>query len=263
MADLKGKWAVVTGASSGIGRDMALLLAERGMNVAVVARREDRLTELVAEIEKTSRVKGKVVALDLSRTGSAVTLYDRLKADRIEPEVVINNAGFGVKGDFVETSWERQEQMLNLNLMNLTHLTRLFLPDMLKRNSGYMLQVASIGAYQPTPGYATYAAAKSYVLSFGEAVNWELRNTNVSVSVLSPGGTRTEFFDVAGQKGGFLVRLTTMSSRRVAELGIRGMLRRQPNVLPGWRNWLTAFSTRFVPRRLLTVIAGWVMQNPD
>lgn len=263
MAELRGKWAVVTGASSGIGRDMALVLAGRGMNVALVARREDRLRELAHEIETGHKVYARVIPLDLGRLEAPVALCSRLKEEGIQPEVFINNAGFGIKGDFVAVPWERQEQMLNLNLVNLTHLTRLLLPEMLQRGSGYILQVSSIGAYQPTPTYATYAAAKSYVLNFGEAVNWELKGSGVSVSVLSPGGTLTEFMDVAGQKPGFMVRLVSMTSRRVAEIGINGMLRRQSNILPGWRNWLTAFTTRLVPRWLLMFMADWIMYDRD
>ncbi len=263
MINRQGKWAVVTGASSGIGREMAQILAAKGMNVVLVARREERLKELVRDLERQYRVKGYPMALDLSRPDSPGLLRERLKLAGIRPEVLINNAGFGIKGDFVQVGWERQREMLDLNLMNLTHLTHLFLQDMVAHGSGYVLLVSSIGAYQPTPGYATYAAAKSYVLNFGEALNWELRKSGVSVTVLSPGGTRTEFFEVAGQKDVALVGAMTMSSRRVAELGIRGMFARKSNVLPGWRNWLMAFSTRFAPRRLLAMIADWLMRTSE
>lgn len=259
-ADIRGKWAVVTGASSGIGRDMAEQLGARGMNVAVVARREDRLNEVASAIANKHGVKTKVIALDLSKPGAAPALKEKLKADGIETEVLVNNAGFGIKGDFAKTPWPKLEEMLNLNLSNLTHLTHAFLEEMIPRRSGRILLVSSIGAYQPTPGYAAYAATKSYVLNFGEALSWELRDTGVTCTVLSPGGTRTEFFEVAGQEENLLVGLVTMSSARVAELGLKGMFRGVPNVLPGWRNWWTAFSTRFVPRRLLTILADLIMR---
>jgi len=233
------------------------------MNIVLVARREDRLRTIATGLERDFRVKTRVIPMDLSKPGVAPLLKERLRTEGIEPDVLINNAGFGIKGDFLAVGWERQQEMLNLTLMNLTHLTHVFLPDMVKRGSGYVLLVSSIGAYQPTPGYATYAAAKSYVLNFGEALNWELRHSNVSVTVLSPGGTRTEFFEVAGQKDVTMVGLMQMSSRKVAEIGIRGLFARRPNVLPGWRNWWMAFATRFFPRRFLAFMADWLMQAPE
>ncbi|MEW6777183.1 MAG: SDR family oxidoreductase [Bdellovibrionota bacterium] len=262
MTNLQGKWAVVTGASSGIGWDIAHVLAEKGMNIIPVARREDRLQKLAGELREKHKVDAKVLALDLGKSGAPQELYDKVKGLGVSPEILINNAGFGIKANFADTSWERTEQLLNLNLVNLTHLTKLFLTDMLKRDSGYILEVASIGAYQPTPTYATYAAAKSYVLNFGEALNYELKNTGVGVSVLTPGGTLTEFMQVAGQEGGALVKLTSMTSRSVAEIAVRGLLRRKPNILPGFRNWFTAFLTRFTPRRMTVFLAEWVLRDP-
>jgi short-subunit dehydrogenase len=175
-------------------------------------------------------------------------------------DVLINNAGFGIYGPFTEISWEREQEMLLLDVVTLVHLTKLFVRDMVARNSGYVLQLSSIGAYQPSPTYATYSAAKAFVLSFGEALNYELRNTNVKVCVLSPGVTETEFLTVAGQRRTLYQRLSMMQSRPVAEIGIDAMLRGRPSKVAGVMNAVTAWSLRFVPRRLQAAMASAAMQ---
>jgi len=260
MSELKGKRALVTGASSGMGVDFATILAERGCNLVLVARREDRLRELADELTRRHDIQADIVAMSLSALGAPQQLYDELQARSLQIDVLINNAGFGSFGPFVETPWERDEQMLLLDIVALTHLTKLFLRDMVARRSGYVLQVGSIGAFQPSPSYAAYAAAKAYVLSFGEAVNYELRGSGVKMSVLSPGVTETEFFDVAGQQRSLFQRLSIMESRPVAEIGIEAMLRGKPSQVAGWMNAITAWSFRFVPRRLQAAMANVAMQ---
>ena len=151
--------------------------------------------------------------------------------------------------------------MLDIDIIALTHLTRLFLPDMLSRNFGYVLLVSSNGAYQPTPTYAAYAAAKSYVLSMGEAINYELRGTGVSVTVISPGITATEFLKVSGQPISLYQRAVRMDSPTVARIGIESMLRRRSSVVPGFINSLLAFSTRLVPRSLQAKLAYYSMNK--
>jgi short-subunit dehydrogenase len=150
--------------------------------------------------------------------------------------------------------------MLLLDVVALVHLTKLFVKDMVARNFGYVLQVSSIGAYQPSPTYASYSAAKSFVLSFGEALNYELRRTNVKVSVVSPGVTETEFLHVAGQKKSLYQRMSMMASRPVAEAGIRAMLRGKPSKVTGVMNAFTAWSLRFMPRRAQAAMASMAMQ---
>ena len=260
MSALTGKTALITGASSGLGVDFATILAERGCNLVLVARREDRLRTLADELAQKYGVQAQVIGMSLSPIGAAQDLYDRIRALNLTVDVLINNAGFGVYGPFTEISWEREEEMLRLDIIALVHLTKLFVRDMLARNFGYVLQVSSIGAYQPSPTYATYSAAKSFVLSFGEALNYELRGTNVKMSVLSPGVTETEFLQVAGQRKSLFQRLSMMQSRPVAEIGIDAMLRGKPSKVAGVMNGLTAWSLRFVPRRLQAAMASAAMQ---
>jgi short-subunit dehydrogenase len=260
MDELKGKTALVTGASSGLGVDFATILAERGCHLVLVARREDRLRTLADDLRARHGVTTHVIAMSLSRLGAAQSLYEQVRALGLEVDVLINNAGFGVYGPFVEIPWEREEEMLLLDVVTLVHLTKLFVTDMVRRNSGYVLQVSSIGAYQPSPTYATYSAAKAFVLSFGEALSYELRATNVKVSVLSPGVTATEFLDVAGQRRSLFQRLSMMPSRPVAEIGIAAMVRGKPSKVAGVMNALTAWSLRFVPRRLQAAMASAAMQ---
>jgi short-subunit dehydrogenase len=150
--------------------------------------------------------------------------------------------------------------MLELDILTLVHMTKLFVKDMVARNFGHVLQIASIGAYQPSPTYATYSAAKSFVLLFGEALSYELRKTKVRVTVLSPGVTKTEFFEVAGQKPTLYQRLAMMESPAVVRIGINAMLRGRPSVVPGLFNALMTWGTRLMPRRWLAVIADRLMQ---
>ncbi|MFI5397760.1 MAG: SDR family NAD(P)-dependent oxidoreductase [Candidatus Binatia bacterium] len=260
MSVLTGKTALITGASSGLGVDFATILAERGCNLVLVARREDRLRALAEELARKHGVQAHVIAMSLAQLGAAQDLYDRIGALNLTVDVLINNAGFGVYGPFMEIPWEREEEMLRLDIITLVHLTKLFVRDMLARNFGYVLQVSSIGAYQPSPTYATYSAAKAFVLSFGEALNYELRATNVKVSVLSPGVTATEFLQVAGQRKSLFQRLSMMQSRPVAEIGIEAMLRGKPSKVPGVMNAVTAWSLRFIPRRLQAAMASAAMQ---
>jgi short-subunit dehydrogenase len=260
MSELNGKTALVTGASSGLGTDFATILAERHCDLVLVARREDRLQKLAGELRERHRVQVHVIALDLAPLGASQQLYDRVRALGVNVDVLVNNAGFGVYGPFVDVPWEREQEMLLLDVVALVHLTKLFVRDMVARNFGYVLQVSSIGAYQPSPTYGTYSAAKAFVLSFGEALSYELRKTNVKVSVLSPGVTETEFLEVAGQQRSLFQRLSIMKSRPVAEIGINAMLAGKPSKVAGAMNALTAWSLRFVPRRMQAAMANAAMQ---
>jgi uncharacterized protein len=258
---LANQTALVTGASGGLGADFARQLASRGANLILVARREEQLRLIAAEIEKTYSVSAQIAALDLVAPGAPETLYRQLQEKGTRVDILVNNAGFGIFGEFASVPWEREKAMLELDIITLTHMTKLFIPDMLARRSGYILQVSSIGAYQPSPTYATYSAAKAYVLSMGEAINYELRQSGVSVTVVSPGVTKTEFLNVAGQSPTLYQRLVMMESPTVARIGIDAMLRRRSSVVPGFLNSLTAFSTRFMPRRLQAAAANLLMQR--
>lgn len=258
-AILKNKTALVTGASSGLGIDFARELARRGANLALTARREDALKAVAAELEKQYGVSALVIPLDLNTPDAPQTLYDQLRAQNVQVDILINNAGFGLFGEFIEIPWEQEKTMLELDILALTHLTKLFLKDMAARRYGYVLQVASIGAYQPTPTYASYSAAKAYVLNLGEALNYELRKTGVSVTVISPGVTATRFFEVAGQPTTLYHRLVMMKSKDVARIGIESMLARKSSVVPGWLNAFLAFGTRITSRRFQAALANFLM----
>ncbi|MFO7166826.1 MAG: SDR family oxidoreductase [Chloroflexota bacterium] len=256
---IRGRWALVTGASSGLGADFARELAARGCHVVLVARREENLRALADEVAGRFGVQADVIAMDLAPPDAPQQLYDRLRSDRRQIDVLVNNAGFGLYGAFVNIDWERERAMLELNIIALTHLTKLFVRDMVARNFGFVLQIASIGAYQPSPLYASYAAAKAYVLHFGEALSYELRRTNVRVTVLSPGVTATEFFSVAGQQVTLYQRATMMRSADVARIGIRAMLAGRPSVVAGRFNALAAFAARLLPRRVQAALAHRMM----
>lgn len=258
--DLKGKWSLVTGASSGLGVDFAKNLAGRGCNLILVARRADRLEAVQQEIVAQYGVQVDVIAMDLEPADAPQELYDQIKAAGRAVDVLINNAGFGLYGDFLEIPWERERAMLELDIVTLTHLTKLFSRDMVERHFGYILLVSSIGAYQPSPTYASYSAAKSYVLYFGEALHYELRNTGVNVTVVSPGVTRTEFLEVAGQQPSLYQRTMMMDSPDVTRIAIDAMLDGKASVVPGFMNALLAQSTRFMPRQLAAMSADRFMR---
>jgi short-subunit dehydrogenase len=261
VSELEGKVGLVTGASSGLGIEFARILAERGCHLVLVARREDRLEEIAGELRGRNGVEVRTIPMDLSQKDSARELYDRTRELGLQVEVLVNNAGFGIFGDFKDIPWEREREMLELDILTLVQLTKLFLKDMVARGHGYVLQVASIGAYQPSPSYATYSAAKSFVLHFGEAIHYELRGTGVKVSVVSPGVIATEFLKVAGQKPNLYQRLAMMRSRAVAEMGIRAMLRGKPSKVTGWMNFLSVLGLRLLPRRAMTATAGFLMKD--
>lgn len=258
---LAGKTALVTGASSGLGADFARQLARRGCNLVLVARREDRLAQLQAEIKGHLGVEVTVVPMDLSDPEAPQRLHDLLAGRQIGVDVLINNAGFGVFGMELDIPWDKTREMLMVDIVALTHLTKLFARDMVKRGSGYLLQVASIGAYQPSPTYAAYSAAKSYVRSFSQALNYELRGTGVSSTVISPGVTATEFLAVSGQQRTWFHNATMMGSADVAAIGLRAMLARRYSVVPGLMNRITALFTFITPDRVNAAITYQAMKN--
>lgn len=256
---LRGKWALITGASSGLGADFARQLAALGASVVLTARREDRLQSVADEIRRTYGVQAEVIALDLARDGAPQQLHDQLAAAGRSIDVLINNAGFGLYGRFTAMEWSRMHEMLQIDITTVVHMTRLFAADMVARKSGYILQVSSIGAFTPSPLYASYSAAKSFVLHFSEAVNYELRGTGVSITTTCPGPTETEFLAVAGQERTWYQRLTMMKSPDVVRASLNAMFRRKGSIVPGLLNAFSAWSIRLLPRRLSTALAERTM----
>ena len=261
MTTWKGATALVTGASSGIGEEFARVLAESGANLVLVARREDRLKQLADALRTAHGVAVHVEALDLGAPDAGAELHRRTSEAGLAVDLLVNNAGFGVYGPHMEIPWEREQQLLQLDIVALAQLTKLYVADMLRRGRGRVIQVASIGAYQPSPTYAAYAAAKAYVLYFGEALDYELRGTGVRCTVLSPGVTKSEFLEVSGQPLRPFHRWTMMSARAVVENGLRASLRGKPSVIPGLANKLAVWSLRLAPRRAQAALANWTMNT--
>ena len=255
---LQGRHALVTGASSGLGADFARELARRGVHLTLVARREDRLRSLQRELAPGG-AEVEVVALDLTAAGAPDRLLDAVGVRRRPVDVLVNNAGFGLYGPFSELDWERERAMLELDMIVPVHLTKLFLPGMLERRRGWILNVASIGAYQPSPLYASYSAAKSFVLNFTEAISYELRGSGVTATALSPGIVATEFLQVSGQQATRYQRRAMMDSPTVARIGVDAMLKGRPSLVPGRLNAASVWSNRLLPRRVSAALAHRLM----
>jgi short-subunit dehydrogenase len=255
---LSGRHALVTGASSGLGADFARELAGRGAGLTLVARREDRLRTLQGELAAHG-ADIEVVALDLNDAGAPDQLLRAAEASGRPVDVLVNNAGFGLYGAFSELDWERERAMLELDMIVPVHLTKLFLPGMLERRSGWVLNIASTGAYQPSPLYASYSAAKSFILNFTEALSYELRGSGVAATALSPGIVATEFLQVSGQQATRYQRLTMMDSPTVARIGVEAMLKGRPSLVPGRFNAASVWSNRLLPRRVSAALANRLM----
>ena len=224
--------ALITGASSGIGRELARLHARKGGDLVIIARRKDRLDELKAELESAHGAAVTVVPADLNDPAAPRAIHEAVKAAGIEIDYLVNNAGFGGLGLFHEADWEQHERMIAVNITALTALTRLFLPDMVARGKGRILNVSSTASLLPGPWQAVYFASKAYVTSLSNAIDQEVRKSGVTVTALLPGATASEFRDVAGLDGTSLFR-KSFTSEQVAKTGYNGMLRGKLNVLAG------------------------------
>jgi short-subunit dehydrogenase len=243
--------ALITGASSGIGLELAHLFACNGHDLVLVARNEENLRRLATELLTTHHVSVRIIAKDLARTTSPAEVARELQAASVPVSVLVNNAGFGSYGVFHHTDLSSDLQMMQVNMVALTELTKLFLKDMLERRRGRILNVASTAAFQPGPLMAVYYATKAYVLSFSEALANELSGTGVTVTALCPGPTRTGFEDRANLQQSRLFRSHLMDARAVAKAGYRACMKGKAIVVPGWRNKLLAFAIRFVPRSIV------------
>jgi hypothetical protein len=253
--------ALITGASDGIGRELAKCFAGHKSHLVLAARGEEKLKRLAGEISSAHGVHVSWIAVDLSDPDGARKLHEKVRELGFAVEFLVNNAGVGTFGLFAEADLERELRMMQLNMMSLTALTKLFLPEMLKRRQGRILNVASTAAFQPGPLMAVYYASKAYVLSFSEALANELKGTGVSASVLCPGPTRSGFQQSAGMDSSKLFRRGVMSASDVAEVAYRGLMKGRTTIIPGWRNKMLAFSVRLGPRKLLPMIVRF-MQEP-
>ena len=258
MRNYSGTNVVVTGASSGLGAEFAARFAARGAGLVLVARREDRLRELAGKLEREHGVSVVPLALDLGRPDAATALRGMLDERGIQVRSLVNNAGFGARGAFVESDPERMQEMVALNIATLVSLTREFLPDLVATGDGVLVNLASTAAYQPVPNMAVYGATKAFVLSFTEAIAYETRASGLGVLALSPGPTRTEFFDVVGadiaSPGGYSTPETVVA-RALQELD---RARPRTSVVPGFVNAAGARLVGMLPRRLALTVSGRV-----
>lgn len=257
---MAGETVLVTGASSGIGRELARLFAADGSDLVLVARRQAELKELGQELSARHNSHVRVLPADLADPAAPASIFEQLSGSGVAVDVLVNNAGFGAEGRFAELPVERQMDMVQVNLVALTHLTRLFLPSMTARARGGVLNVGSMAGFQPGPYMAVYYATKAYVLSLTEALARELAGTGVTATCLAPGATRTEFFALANMEDSLLVALGAMDAPTVAQAGYRGFRKGKVVVVPGWTNRLTLFVERFAPRPLIRTIAARLNQ---
>ena len=260
--------AIVTGASMGIGYELAAGLAHAGYRLVLAARGEDGLRKAAAQIAAAGGEAPQICPVDLSRGDGPQTLYDFAARFASESggaiEALVNNAGFGSLRPFADDDLEVSSQMVRLNVWSPTVLTRLVLPGMIRRRTGRIMNVASTAAFQPGPYMAVYFAGKSYLLSFSESLSYELRKTGVTVTALCPGPTRTAFLDAAKMdKSGLTAGPNMMTAEAVARIGLRGMFRGKPVVVPGAINKFLAWTPRILPRSWTTHIAGRMTKGSE
>ncbi len=255
------KTALVTGASSGLGEEFARLFAADGTDLVLVARRRERLDALARELRGAREVTVHVIAADLAVPDEVERVVREVQALSVEIEFLVNNAGLGNVGAFATSPLERQLVMVDVNIRALVRLTHAFLPAMIARGRGRVLNLGSTAGLQPGPFGAVYYATKAFVNSFSEALSHELKGTGVTATVSLPGATATEFASVAGSGGTRLFKAGVMSSTEVARGAYRAMHRGTPFVVHGWRNRALAFSVRLGPRSVVRAIAG-AMNKP-
>jgi short-subunit dehydrogenase len=244
--------ALITGSSNGIGLELAKIHASRGGDLVLVARNKSKLNELKVQLEKEFKVKVYIIEKDLSAHNAALEVYNETTKLNIQVDYLINNAGFGDFGMFVETDWNKELQMINLNITTLTQFTKLYLQDMVKRRSGKIMNVASTAAFQSGPTMAVYYATKAYVLSFSEAVNNEVSDKGVTITTLCPGATESGFQAAAAMEESNLVKGKKLpSAKEVAEYGYVSMMRGKSIAIHGTINWLLANSVRLIPRSIV------------
>jgi uncharacterized protein len=246
------KTALITGASNGIGLELAEIHASKGGNLVLVARNKAKLDELKSKLEHQFKVSVYTIGKDLSLHNAAQEVYDETKKQNIQIDYLMNNAGFGDFGMFVETDWNKELQMINLNITTLTQFTKLYLQDMVNRKSGKIMNVASTAAFQSGPTMAVYYATKAYVLSFSEAIDNEVSDKGVTVTTLCPGATESGFQVAAAMEESALVKGKKLpTSKEVAAYGYEAMLKGKTVAIHGMMNYLMANSVRFTPRALV------------
>lgn len=246
------RWALVTGASSGIGAEFARKLAARGMHLVLTARRQELLQQLADELHTRHGTKTEIIVSDLSELAEPQRLMDAIAAKNIQVELLVNNAGFGWVGTVDETEMPRMRELLKLNIAALVELTYLVIPGMLQRGHGGVINVSSVAAFQPVAYMPVYSASKAFVLHFSEALWAECRDRGVTVTALCPGTTQTEFFDVANVPG-WLKKHHFSTPDEVVKAALKAFERGKQFAVPGWRNRLITFSVRMARRKMVVL----------
>jgi len=248
---------LITGASGGIGEELARLFAAHHYDLVLVARTESKLLSLSGELARAHGIQARVLAADLADPAAPPRIFETLREASAAIDVLVNNAGFGATGAYAEIDYGVTARMIQVNVAALAHLTRLFLPGMLARRKGKILNVASTAAYVPGPFMAVYYASKAFVLSFTEALAEETQGSGVTVTALIPGPTTTNFATAAGNENSLLFRTgTVMSAAAVARVGYDGLMAGKRVATAGLSNKLTVLSTRLAPRTMLAKITG-------
>ncbi|KPL14237.1 MAG: hypothetical protein AMS26_11445 [Bacteroides sp. SM23_62] len=252
-------YALITGASSGIGYELAKVFAENKHNVILIARREERLNDLARELEEIYGVRAHVLYRDLSQPQSVTEIYEWIEKNDIRVEFLVNNAGFVVYGNISDTPWDEEQKMMQLHMHTSTHLIKRFLPEMLENNRGRILNIGSTGSFVPGPYAAVYCATKSFLLSISEAIAEEIRGTAVTITTLCPGGTKTEFAQKAKRKRETKAESRGMDAEKVARIAYRSLIKGKRVVIPGLLNKIQVFAIRLLPRIVVVRFTGMMM----
>jgi len=256
MTPWSGKWALVTGASAGIGTALAEELARGGTNLALTARRRERLEELAQKLVAAHKIQTKILVADLAEADAPEKIFQFTSEQGIEVELLINNAGFGAYGEFHTVETRRLLEMVQVNCSAVVHLTRLYLPEMVARRRGDVLILASTASFQSVPYISTYAATKAFDLLFAEGLAEEMKPHGIRVCALCPGSTESEFADVAGQTHIAATRANRETAEKVARTGLRALASGKSYVISGLGNYLGVLGQRLVPRRFVARIAA-------
>ena len=254
MYQFDGEWALITGATSGIGYEMAKILAGKGVNLVLVSRNEERLCQVARELNEVSDII--IMPVDLSVTGSATILFNECDRLGLTVDILVNNAGFGIFGESLNHDPRNVESMLTLNITTLTTLSNLFGRKMKARRKGFILNVASTAAYLPIPYFSAYSSSKSYVRHFSQALHEEMKMHNVTVTCLLPGPTHTNFFNVAFKdyQDDFLKWQYIMSADKVARQGLTGLFKGRREVIPGMVNKFVSFFAGMIPTAAVSAL---------
>jgi uncharacterized protein len=256
--------SLITGASKGIGKAIAFELAKTGSDLILVARSKDLIENLAKELKSKFEIKVYSIEIDLTKETAMNDVVEFCKTNNLNPNILINNAGFGLKGSFESLSYEKQIGMINLNISSLVSLTYKTIPTLKLHPKSYILNVGSVASFYPIPYFSIYAATKAFVLSFSNALNIELKSSNIYVSTLCPGPTQSSFWEASGVKiKSFAPKIFQMTSERVAKVAIKGMFKGKRMIVPGIFNKIQVFVRSLVPTNLILFIFGKIWKKSD